>query len=580
GQVKISCSFGRFFLDGGRECLLRDNGIVPLRPQSFQVLSYLVRNYGRLVSKAELLDAVWGRAAVTEDSLVQCLHEVRQAMDDRAQTIIITVPRRGYIFAPEPVRHPSSIAVLPFEDISEDGEKRTYFADGLAEELIHTLARLPGMRVCSRSASFRFRGRSEDVRVAGTELGVEALIEGSVRWADARVRITVQLIDAREGTSLWSDSFERPFGGVFALQAAVAGSVAARLRNPGAVAGRVPDLPQPHVPTAEAYHLYLKGRYFWNKRSGSGLRKALCCWTEAVVTDPDYPLPYVGIADAHTLLAYLGYSAPDEAYDQVRAAAKKALSLDENVAEAHVSIANLKLNYDWDFPAAYVALKRALSLKESYHHAHHVLSHYYVAVGCMDESLRASRRALELEPMDVVLLAHIGWHHHHAREYEKAVAACERAIELDPRFAMAHTYLGEIWTTVGRFAEAVAAFDVAIEFTDGGNADIRGGRGLALALAGHRTEAERVLAELLEYSALGKYASPYYQALIRLALGHSNQTYTLLANAVQVRSRQLIYIRTDPALGALHDDPRFTALQRRVVSHGRHCVAGHPGDIR
>ena len=571
-----SCSFGRFFLDASRECLLRDGNPVPLRPQSFRVLRHLVRNHGRLVSKSELLDAVWGRAAVTEDSLVQCLHEVRYALGDADQTVIRTVQRRGYVFDPEPASQPSSVAVLPFEDISEDGEKRTYFAEGLAEELINALARLPGLRVSSHGASFRYRGRADDVRAIGRDLGVEALIEGSVRWAanGRRARITVRLVDAADGASLWSDSFERPGGDVFALQAAVARAVAERLRPPSASPVSQAAAARRHVPTAEAYHLYLKGRYFWNKRSGSGLRKALCCWEQASRADPAYPLPYVGIADGHTLLAYLGYAAPEEAYRQVRTAAAKALALDEGVAEAHVSLANLKLHHEWDFAGARAELDRALSLKEGYYHAHHVLSHYYVAVGSLDKSLQASRRALDLEPMDVVLLAHMGWHHHHAGNYEQAIAACRGAIELEPGFAMAHTYLGEVCTTVGRYEDAITAFDLALELTEGGNSDLKGGRGLALALVGRRAEAERALAELAEDAARSGYASPYYQALIRLALGDAGRAYECLAEAVEIRSRQMTYIRTDPALAPLRGDPRFADLLRRVaVAHGRRVRA-------
>jgi adenylate cyclase len=251
--------FGHFVLDLSRECLLRDGDQVKLRPQSFRMLHYLVENGGRLLTKFELVKAVWGDLAVTDDSLVQCLRDVRLALDDHDHSIVKTVPKRGYLFALRPKL--SSIAVLPFVDMSSESEKVEYLSDGLAEELINMLGQTPGLKVASRGSSFRFRGKAQDIVELGRQLNVSTILEGSIRRSGDQLRISVRLVNASDGYNVWSETYDRRMGEVIAIQEEIAASIVRSLSlHMGDNEVKLPA--KPHTTNPDAYHLYLTGRYF------------------------------------------------------------------------------------------------------------------------------------------------------------------------------------------------------------------------------------------------------------------------------------------------------------------------------
>src|SRR5260370_8146179 len=346
GMIMVSSetmSFDVYTLDLMSCALLRGGAMIGLRPKAFDVLRYLVEHAGRLVSKEELIGAVWRGISVTDDSVVQCIKDIREALSDDNHRMIKTVWRCGYLFAARVGAQ--SIAVLPFADLSGDSESSEYLGDGLAEELINTLAQIPGLKVTSRSSSFRFHGKAQDIRSIGKALKRRTVLEGSVRRAGNQLRITAQLVNVDDGYHLWSDSYDRRMGDVLAIQENIARAIADRLqvRPQG-------NIPKPtarrHTGNTEAYHLYLTGRYFWAKFTKSGIAKACECWECAIARDPTYPLPYPAFAAPYYRSSLLATTHPRGAFEKIESAAPKALGLDETLAEAHLSLANMKLHSD------------------------------------------------------------------------------------------------------------------------------------------------------------------------------------------------------------------------------------------
>jgi adenylate cyclase len=549
--------FGRFVLDLDRECLLRDGGQVKLRPQGFLMLRYLVENRGRLLTKSELIKAFWGSSAVTDDSLVQCLHDVRQALEDHDQVLVRTVPRRGYIFTCRPA--PSSIAVLPFIDMSSDAEGIQYLGDGLAEELINMLAQVPGLKVASRSSSFRFRGKDHDAAEIGRRLNVSTILEGSVRRAGDQLRVLARLVDAGDGYGVWAETYERRMGDVFAIQEDISSSIVRQLKLH--LSGDKARLSaKRYTANTEAYHLYLTGRYFWNKRTNSGFERAIEYWQRAIDHDPNYALAYSGIADAYTLLGYYGYRHPSEARKRGTSAVRKALEIDTSLAEAHSSMGEAMLQFHPDFIGCEHELKIAIELNPSYTRAHHAWSHYWVAMGEIDKSLDASRRALEIDPVDLSMIAHLSWHHYHAGEFARAIEVGQRATEMNPSFTMARIYLGQAYALNGMHREAINEFEKSLAE---GSMDVNGYLGLTFALSGYRRKAEAMMAELHSESAV-RYVSSYHFATISLALGDVDGAFQWLDKAVDEHSRHATYLKTDPGLTGLRGDPRFNRLLHKV----------------
>jgi len=524
------------------------------------MLHYLVENGGRLLTKSELMKALWGDLAVTDDSLVQCLRDVRVALDDRDHSIVKTVPRRGYLFALRPKFRPklSSIAVLPFVDMSSESEKVQYLTDGLAEELINMLGQTPGLKVASRSSSFRFRGTAQNIAELGRQLNVSTILEGSVRHSGDQLRLSVQLVNASDGYNVWSETYDRRMGDVIAIQEEIAASIVRSLAlHMGGDEVKFPT--KPHTTNPDAYHLYLTGRYFWNKRTKSGFEKAIECWQRAIACDPDCALAYSGIADAYGLLGYYGYRRPVEAYEAGRAAACKAIEINDSLAEAHTSLGEVTLYFQCDLKTCAHELKTAVALNPAYARAHHTWSHYWVSAGNIERSFEASRRALDLDPANLPLIAHLCWHHYHASEFDLAIAAGQRAIDMDASFIMARIYLGRAYALNRMYKEAINEFDKSLAE---GSTDIRGYLGLTFALSGDRRKAEHMLAELISESA-SRYVSSYHFGTISLALGDVDGAFQWLNKAVDERGPHVAALRLDPTLVSIRSDPRFQMLLRR-----------------
>jgi TolB-like protein/Tfp pilus assembly protein PilF len=456
-----------------------------------------------------------------------------------------------------------SLAVLPLTSFSSDPEQQ-FFADSMTDAIITDLARIGALRVVSRTSVMRYKRTQKTVPEIGKELGVDAVVEGSVERAGSRVRITAQLIRAATDQHLWAENYERELKDVLVLQDQVARSIAreiqvkltpldeARLKSPRAV-------------EPAAYELYLKGRYFWVKRTPDSVQKAIALFGQAIDADPTYASAYSGLADCYMSLGFsfdVGSLPPNEAIPKAKAAVSKAIDIDDSLAEAHNTLAFMKLNYDWDFPGAEKEFRRSLELNPGYANAHHWYAHYLIAAGRAEESLAESNRALELDPLSPIMSVHLGWLYYYLRQYDRAIDQLNKTLELDPNYGLAHWYIGLVKEQQSRFAEALDALGRA-EGLLKGNLVVEADRAHALAASKRTGEAEAALRNLLSLSP-ARYVNPVEVALIQIGLGRNDEAFRLLDRAYAEHSDLLVYLGVDPRLDPIRSDPRFAALVRRV----------------
>lgn len=467
--------------------------------------------------------------------------------------------------APEhrrPARGPGarhSVVALPFVNMSGD-EENEYLADGLTEELINALTKIDGLRVAARTSSFAFKGRSAGIEEIAKRLGVDIVIEGSLRRMGDRLRIAVQLIDVEAGYHLWSDTFNRQLEDVFLLQEEIARAVAAALQVTLAGEAQAP-LVKASTGDIEAYTLYLKGRHFWNRRTGESLRTAVEYFTRAIEVDPGYALAHAGLADAYAILLDYGILPPEQALPALKAAARRALDLDATLAEAHTSLA-LAHQFEWQWAAAEREFRRALALNPNYAVAHHRFALFLISMERPEESLAEIHRALELEPLSLIILTTVGWVHYYTRHYEKALRQCLHTLEMDPNFMNAHIALGLAYGQLGRYEEAIAALQQALRIA-GDVASTQALMGYMYGASGERGQAEEILERLRERAAQ-RYTSPYYLAIAALGGGDAEQAFSWLERAYQEHAAHLVYLRVDPLFDSLRADPRLERLLTRL----------------
>ena len=469
------------------------------------------------------------------------------------------ISRRSRRASPGRIR---AVAVLPLEDLSGD-QVRDYFADGMTEALITNLAKIGALRVISRTSVMQYRGVRRPLPEIARELNVDAVVEGSVLRSGNRVRITAQLIRAATDQHLWAESYERDLRDVLSLQSEVARAIANEIQ--------IKLTPQDQARLAsvrsvdpEAYQLYLKGRFYWNKRTEESLKKGIEYFHQAIDLDPNYALAYAGLADCYGLLGWdlFGSLPPREALPIAKAAAKKALEIDDNLAEAHNSLAWTKLVFDWDWLGAQSEFKRAIELNPGYAAAHHWYAECLAGMGRYDEALAEIKRAQESDPLSLIISAVVGWILYFNRQHDQAIVQFQKALELDPNFWVAHWCLGRAYEQKAMFAEAVAEFQKAIDLSAGSPLALAA-LGHAYAVSGKTTEAQRVLNELKE-SSKRRYVSLYGIAAIHAGLGEHDQAFEWLEKAYEERSGWLVWLKSEPVSDVLRSDPRFQNLLRRV----------------
>jgi adenylate cyclase len=454
-----------------------------------------------------------------------------------------------------------SIAVLPFVDMSP-GRDQEHFTDGIAEELLDALARIPGMHVPARSSSFSFKGQNTDVREIGRRLGVQAVLEGSIRKEGNRVRINAQLVSVRDGYHLWSDSYDRELSGVFAMQDEISRAVVDALRvRLGREQQQAPIVRQ-GTRDVEAYELYLRGRHFyWNQRNKRGFEQALAFYRKAIEQDPAYALAHAGMADAYADLAT--YTDRAEAFRNSRAAAEQALRLDPDLAEAHNALAYVAIYFDWDFDEAERRYQRVLELNPGYVLAQLDYGYFLYRVrGRHEEGLRAVRRAMELDPLTGWLHGSLSHLYSSSRRYHEALQAANDAIRLDPQSPAGHLNAARAYRGLGRFGEALTHHQREVSLFVGPDSDyLPFDYAYTLAVMGQTAEARRMLREIQAKPLANQ--NPAAIATVHAALGDRNTALRLLEQALTQKDSHLFLLYT-PEFDTLRADPRFQDLRRRV----------------
>jgi TolB-like protein/Flp pilus assembly protein TadD len=452
------------------------------------------------------------------------------------------------------------LAVLPLESLSGDASQ-DYFTDGMTDALIADLGQIGELRVISRTSVMTYKGVRKRLPEIARELNVDAVVEGTVLRSGERVRITAQLIKVPDERHLWAQSYEGDLQNTLALQNSVARAIAEQIQvtlNPVEEAA----LKKSKEVNPEAYEAYLKGRYFWNKRSGEGLRKAIDYFSHAIDTDPNYARAYSGLADSYALSGDWEYGilSPEDAFPKARAAVTKALVLDDNLSEAHTSLAFIQDLYDWDWASAEKEYKRALALNPNYATAHHWYAWHLIVVGRNDEGIAELQRAESLDPLSLIISADLADALCIAHRFEESMQQSRKTIEMDPHFAVAHYQLGQALEQKHRYDEAIAEFRRAIELS-GGNTTFQSNLANAYAASGRKEEATKII-EQLESGQSQASSTDASIALIYVGLGENDHAMIWLTKAYQARFNPSILMR--PAFDPLRPDPRFRDLLQRI----------------
>lgn len=567
--------FGPFLLDVPDRSLKRNGDPLALTPKQFDLLVALVRGAGRLVEKDALLKAVWPDVAVEEGNLTKGVFSLRQLLgEDGSERYIETIPKRGYRFvaavtleaaAPAPSAPPgeadppveNTIAVMPFTDMSAARDQE-FFCEGMSEEIINALGRVPGIRVASYTSSLRFRGKASDPQTIGRDLMVTWLLEGSVRRSGGHIRIAVQLVRASDGFTAWSGRFDRLLDDIFMVQDDIAGQIAETLTH--RVAKPASPLVTSTTSHAEAYSLYLEGRYLWNKRPGDVVWQAIDRFERAIAIDPRFAPAHAALASVYgTLGAWeFGVLPPAEALAKAKSAAARALELDPQLAAGHTAVGYARLHFDWDADDACRQFDQAIALNPAWVDAHHWHSHALCASARFEESLITCRRIVELDPLNPLMHAHVSWHHYMAKDYPEALLQADRVVRVEPAFQWGYYFKGWALERLDRGGEAVESLRQAVKLSSN-NPVMIAGLGHALAATGERREAGRMVRELEGLrGAKGLFA--YEIGVIHAALGERDRALEWLARAVTERSGWIAYLRVDPRIETLRSHARFLEL--------------------
>jgi TolB-like protein/Flp pilus assembly protein TadD len=432
----------------------------------------------------------------------------------------------------------------------------------LTEEMIAQLGKLNPERlsVIARGSVARYKGSRLAVDKIGNELGADYLVQGSVRRASDRVRITVQLIQARNQTDLWTQSYDRELKDILALQDSVARAIANEIHITLTAEQQTQLASARHV-DPEAYEAYLKGRYYWNKRTADALEKASAYFQQAIDKNPSYGAAYSGLADCNSGLAWHGFRSPAETLPKAHDAALKAIEIDPQSAEAHASL-GLALSHKWDWQAAEAEFKRALQLDPHYANAHHWYGDYLSIKGRHDEALLEAKQALELDPLNLMIGTWVGLRYYLARKYDRAIEQERNVLELDPNFAAAHLLLGENYVQVGQHKQGLAELERAASLS--GNSPLYLAQvAMAHAAAGRKTEALRIIGQLQRISG-ERYVSPYALAQVYAALNDKERTFKWLQTAYDDHAVWMGYLAVDPVFDRFRSDQRFQDFLRRL----------------
>jgi TolB-like protein/Tfp pilus assembly protein PilF len=564
--------FGDFRLEAGKRLLFRGGDAVPLTPKVFDTLLHLVQHRGKIIAKDDLMRAIWPDTVVEENNLNQNISTLRRVLgENRGENrYIATIPGKGYHFIPEveTLRGPTertgervTLAVLPFDNLSADPE-REYLADGLTEEVIAALGQIdPGhLNVIGRTTVMAYKRTKKILAEIGRELDAVYLVESSMRSEGGRFRITSRLIRVAGQVQIWSMSYDSEPSSMLEFQREISAAIGERVRlqlSPE----RFSAIARRHTRHAEAYDLYLRGRYFWNQLSPATTKRATEFFARAARLDPQYALAWSGLADAYTASPINGDAPPLTVWPLAREAATHAVNADPGLAESQTSLGFVKFWLDWEWPAAEAAFRRAVNLDPHYALAHRMLGIVLAHMGRDEEAQRAARRARELDP----LLAS-----HHAlssqiafmgRDYDSALQLAKQAVNIDPAFWVGHMQLGQAYEQLGEAQRALDALSDAVRLS-GGNSKAISLRGYIFAKTARPEEAHEAL-NMLDGGARERYVPPYASALIHIGLGQHEEALDWLNRAFEKRDVHLAFLPNDVKWDPLREEPRFGALLQR-----------------
>jgi serine/threonine-protein kinase len=461
-----------------------------------------------------------------------------------------------------------SIAIIPFTNVGADPDTE-YLSDGIAESLISNLSQLPNLKVMSRSSAFRYKGRDIDPQEVGRELKVQAVLTGQLVQRGDALAISLELVDSRDSRQLWGEQYNRKLSDVLAVQTEIAREISDRLRL-RLNGTEQKKLTKRYTENAEAYQLYLKGRFYWNKFTEEGLKKGIDYFSRAIEKDPNYASAYAGMADCYNMLSM--YLAPKEVFPRAKAAAIKALELDESLAAAHISLGAYKMFYEWDWAGADQEVRLAMELNPSYAKSIELntdygdSNHYYCGLldvmGRPDEAIVEMKRALDVDPLALVLYAEMGWSYYIARQYDQSIEQALKAIELDPSLVLAHAALGNDYEQKKMYGQAISELNKA-KVLSGNNPNFVAELGYGYAVSGQRSEAQKIIRELMERGSR-EYVDPCGIANIYVGIGERDLAFEWLERAYQDRSPGIAWLKAEPKYDPLRQDTRFADLLRRI----------------
>jgi TolB-like protein/DNA-binding winged helix-turn-helix (wHTH) protein len=456
----------------------------------------------------------------------------------------------------------TSLVVLPLENLSGDKDQ-DYFADGMTDELIANLAKIRSLHVISRSTAMAYKGTRKPLSEIARELNVDAVVEGTVMRVGSRVRITAELVQVSTDHHLWADTYESQIGDVLALQNRVSSAIVNEIRIQLTPEERERLAKTPAV-SPEAYENYLKGLYYWNKRSDENLTRAIGYFERATSLDPQYALAYAGLSDCYAIISaeIFGTMPASQSAPKARAAALRALELDPTLVEAQTSLATEKFNYEWDWSGASEGFERAIGLNPSYATAYQRYSLYLIAMGKVQDSFAQIQKARELDPLSLSINFSLGWRLYMARQYDSAIVQLKDTLDMDPSYELPHLVAGQAYAQKGNYPLAISELRRAVELSHGTPLMVSA-LAYAYARSGNRSEAEKLL-DQLQSKARTQYVSPYYFAIVCEGLSRHDEALDWLEKAYADRSNGLVFLQMEPELDALRSHPRFVSLQRRL----------------
>jgi serine/threonine-protein kinase len=499
-----------------------------------------------------------GKRHQSMDQILNELSEIERSIT----TIERILPRKEPEMAKTgEVEWKDSIAVLPFADLSLQKDQE-YFCDGMAEELINALSKIEKLHVASRTSSFQFKGEGYDIEDIGRKLKVKTILEGSVRKAGNRLRITAQLVDVNDGYHLWSEKYDREMEDIFAIQDEISLAIIDKLKLK-LLKEEKATLIKRYTDNLEAYDLYLKGRYFWNRRYEGGLQKGLEYFNQTIKKDPSYAPAYAGIADSLSILGLFAWLPPKEAFPKAKATALKAIEIDDMLAEAYTSLGWINMCYDWDWTAAEKALKRALEIDPNYAIGQLWYALYFSYLGRLEEATVEIIKALRLEPLSLLINVNLGFILYFKRLYDEAIEQCLKTIEMDPNYLLSYWFLGAGYSGKKMWKEVISAEEKAVALSEQSPLFI-GYLGWGYAMSGQKDKARRTLNQLEKISK-EKYVSNYCRAMIYLGLGEKDQMFKYLEKAYEAREPLLaLSSKVTPYFDSVRSDPKFKALLKKI----------------